>query len=439
MPNLEQQALKYHRYPHPGKLKVVPSKPVRTQAELSLAYTPGVAYPCLKIQADPESVYEYTNRTNSVAVISDGSAVLGLGNIGPRASLPVMEGKAVLLKKFAGIDGIPLVIKGKHSPTEFARIVAALSESFGAINLEDIKAPQCFTIETEAQKRSTIPVFHDDQHGAAIIALAAIITSLKLVGKKLTAIKVVISGAGAAGIACAQHFVAGEIKPEQLTLVDSKGVIHAGRKTGMNPYKRKYAAVTSARTLGASLKGADVFVGVSTAGILRPEMVKQMNRAPIILAMANPEPEILPEEALRAGAAVVATGRSDYRNQVNNLLGFPGIFRAALDVRAPRISRRMKLAATAALVELAEEPLPPDIQAEFANIYPADAKARIFARNNPLSPELILPKPFDRRIVPRVARRVAETASKEGLARKPLTNPLIYETKVANFIRENNG
>lgn len=411
MNDLVQKALDYHQFPTPGKLDVQSSKPMDTQGDLSLAYSPGVAYPCLEIQKDFNKIYDYTSKGNTVAVISDGTAVLGLGNIGAGAGLPVMEGKAVLMKKFAGLNGIPIVIKNHKDIDDFVHIVASLEDSFGAINLEDIKGPECFEIEEKLDKITSIPIFHDDQHGTAIISLAGIITSCELTGRKLSDVKIVINGAGAAAIASAHHYVAGGIKQENITLVDSKGVIFKGREDGMNKYKEELAVETSARTLSDALVGADIFVGMSVADILTQEMIKSMAKDPIIFALANPNPEIKPDLAKEAGARIIATGRSDYPNQVNNVLGFPGIFRGALDARAKYITREMKLAATYALVELAKSEIPAEIKLELSRIYPKDAERGVFDRG--LSEDLIIPKPFDPRVVPTVAEAVKSKAKQK--------------------------
>ncbi len=404
MDDLAIKALNYHKFPTPGKLDISSSKSVETQDDLSLAYTPGVAVPCLEIEKDSALSYEYTGRGNTVAVISDGTAVLGLGNIGALAGLPVMEGKCVLLKKFANINGIPIVIKNYKDVDDFVHIVASLEDSFGAINLEDIKGPECFEVEEKLKKICTIPVFHDDQHGTAIISLAAIMTSAEIVGKKLEEIRIVINGAGAAAIASATHYVAGGITKENIMMIDSKGVIYKEREEGMNPYKEKFANNTEARSLSDALVGADVFVGMSVADILTPDMIKTMAKDPIVFALANPNPEIRYELAKESGVRIIGTGRSDHPNQINNVLGFPGIFRGTLDARANQITRKMKLAATHALAELAKSEIPSDIKAKLKEIYPKDAEMGIFDKG--LNEELIIPKPFDPRVVPAVAEAV---------------------------------
>ena len=347
---LAERSLAYHKDPVPGKLKVIPSKPCVTQQDLSLAYTPGVAIPCLEIKKNKDNVWSYTNRSNSVAVVSDGTAVLGLGNIGPEAGMPVMEGKAVLFKSFADIDAIPLCLShvhgedGKTDADKLIEAVRTLEPSFGGINLEDIGAPACFKVEQTLKKLMGIPVFHDDQHGTAIISLSGIINALKIVGKKIEDCRFVMNGAGAAGIACAEYYISAGARRENFLLCDSKGVIRSSR-TDLTPEKQRFARDTDCETLADAIRGADVFMGVSVAKALTPEMVATMAPGAVVFAMANPEPEIFPDLALEAGAAVVGTGRSDFPNQVNNVLGFPGIFRGALDVRARDINEAMKLAA----------------------------------------------------------------------------------------------
>lgn len=414
---LKRKALAYHRLPQPGKLDVTSSKPFNTQEKLTLAYSPGVAYPCLEIQEHPEAVYEYTSKGNTVAVITDGTAVLGLGNIGARASIPVMEGKAILLKRFAGINGIPIAITGHRNSEDFVHIVSTLQENYGAINLEDIKAPECFAIEEQLQSLP-IPVFHDDQHGTAIISLAGLTNAAEVVGKKREELRIVFNGAGAAGLASAELYVAAGIPREHITFVDSEGVIYSDRAQGMNPYKKRFAQNTDARTLADALKNADVFVGVSVPNVLTEAMIQSMNRDPIIFALANPVPEIMPELAIRYGARIAATGRSDMPNQINNVLGFPGIFRGALDSRATRITTGMKLAASHALVELTHQPIPHKVQTYLASVYPTDAAAGMFAPIKPLNERYIIPKPFDPRVVPAVATAVADAARTEGVARR---------------------
>ena len=439
---LKLQALAYHRDGKPGKITVNASKPCDTGAELALAYTPGVAQPCLEIKEKPAAVWEYTSRGNLVAVVSDGTAVLGLGNIGPEAGLPVMEGKAVLFKRFADIDSIPLCLgkvfndKGRSDAAKIIETVERLEPTFGGINLEDIGAPACFEIEQTLKKRMNIPVFHDDQHGTAIISLAAILNALKLTGRKIEECRFVVNGAGAAGISCSRFYITAGAKRENFILCDSKGVIHKGR-TDLNPEKAEFAADTDARTLADAMKGADIFLGFSAPNCVTAEMVKSMAPSPIIFAMANPVPEIFPDVALAAGAAIVGTGRSDYPNQINNVLGFPGIFRGALDVRARDINEAMKLAASAALAELATEAVPADVKAQLAEAYPDDAKAGMFdGEDGKININCVIPKPFDPRVVPRVARYVAEAAMKSGVARLEIGDLDAYEKSVADRVRK---
>jgi malate dehydrogenase (oxaloacetate-decarboxylating) len=398
--SLREEALKLHREKR-GKLTVQSKVPVGTAHDLSLAYSPGVAEPCREIHTNPQAVYDYTTKGNLVAVVSDGTAVLGLGNIGPHAAMPVMEGKAVLFKAFAGVDAFPICL----DTTEIDKIVETvklLSPTFGGINLEDIASPSCFIIEERLKKELDIPVFHDDQHGTAIVTLAGLINALKVVGKKMEEIRVVMSGAGAAGIAIIK--LLRRMGVEDVIMCDSKGAIYEGRSFGMNPIKEQIAKVTNRSQvtgdLAEAIKGSDVFIGVSVAGAVTPEMVRSMNKDPIIFAMANPVPEIMPEEAIEAGAAVVGTGRSDYPNQVNNVLAFPGIFRGALDVRAKGINEEMKIAAAYAIADLIEE--------------------------HELSPHYVIPKPFDPRVAAKVAAEVARVAMETGEARIQVNPEEIY-------------
>jgi len=433
---LAERSLTYHSEPVPGKLKVVPSKPCATQQDLSLAYTPGVAVPCLEIKKNTADVWKYTNRSNTVSVVSDGTAVLGLGNIGPEAGMPVMEGKAVLFKNFADIDAIPLCLShvhgadGKTDADKLIEAVRTLEPSFGGINLEDIGSPACFKVEQTLKKLMGIPVFHDDQHGTAIISLAGILNALKIVGKKIENARFVLNGAGAAGIACAEYYVSAGARRENFLLCDSKGVIHADR-TDLTPEKQRFARKTDCRTLADAVKGADIFLGVSVAKALTGDMVRTMAPGAIVFAMANPEPEIFPDAALAAGAAVVGTGRSDFPNQVNNVLGFPGIFRGALDVRATDINEAMKLAASHALAEIVSEKMPEKVRAILAQAYPADAEAGMFDGDIPLKNTLVIPKPFDPRVVPRVAKYVARAAMKSGVAQIQIDDIDAYEAEVA--------
>ena len=401
------EALAYHTGKRHGKTEVVPTKPCVTQRDLSMAYTPGVAEPCLEIARDPELVYEYTNKGNLVAVVSNGTAVLGLGNIGALAGKPVMEGKGVLFKRFADIDVFDIEVDSLD-PKEIIRFCQMLSPTLGGINLEDIKAPECFEIEEELKRTCDIPVFHDDQHGTAIISGAALLNALEIAGKKIGEVKVVFSGAGAAGIACANFYISLGVRPENLLMVDSKGVIFKGRTAGMNPYKERFAVETDARTLADAMQGADVFAGVSVKGMVTREMVATMAEDPIIFAMANPDPEILPEDAFAVRSDVImATGRSDYPNQVNNVLGFPFIFRGALDVAASGINEEMKLAAAHALANLAKEDVPDAVIRAYGG------KPIRFGR------EYLIPKPFDYRVLLWEAPAVAEAAIASGVARKP--------------------
>ena len=401
----KSDALEYHARDRRGKVEVKPSKPCLTQWDLSLAYTPGVAYPCLEIEANPEDAYRYTSKGNLVAVVSNGTAVLGLGDIGALAGKPVMEGKGVLFKRFADIDVFDIELN-THDPEEIIRTVQLLEPTFGGINLEDIKAPECFHIEETLKKTMSIPVFHDDQHGTAIISGAGLINAVELVGKDLSKVKVVFNGAGAAGIACAEFYVKLGVKRENVTLCDSSGVIYKGREKGMNPYKERFASTTKARTLAEAMVGADVFCGVSVANCVTGDMVRSMAKDPIVFAMANPDPEITYDEAKAARDDVImATGRSDYPNQVNNVLGFPFIFRGALDARASAINDEMKLAAAKALAMLAREDVPDSVRRAYGGA------EMHFGR------DYIIPKPFDPRILLWEAPAVAEAAMRTGVAR----------------------
>lgn len=399
-----QDALDYHRSGRRGKIEMVPTKPCRTQWDLSLAYTPGVAEPCLDIAKSPELCFDYTARANLVAVVSNGTAVLGLGNIGPLAGKPVMEGKAVLFKRFADIDVFDLEVNSQD-PQDVIKFCQLLEPTVGGINLEDIKAPECFLIEETLRKTMSIPVMHDDQHGTAIISGAALLNALELIGKDIQSIKVVFAGAGAAGIASAEHYIRLGVRRENIIFCDTKGVIYEGRTSGMNPYKARLAAKTEARTLAEALRGADVFVGLSVANSVSPEMLRSMAPRPLVFAMANPIPEISPEDAKAVRSDVImATGRSDYPNQVNNVLGFPFIFRGALDVRARTINHEMEIAATKALATLAKEDVP-------------DAVLRAYGLGQlQFGPEYIIPKPFDPRVLIWEAAAVAEAAIKTGVA-----------------------
>jgi malate dehydrogenase (oxaloacetate-decarboxylating)(NADP+) len=401
----QQDALDYHRKGRKGKIEVVATKPCRTQWDLSLAYTPGVAVPCHEIAKSSDLSFEYTARGNLVAVVSNGTAVLGLGNIGPAAGKPVMEGKAVLFKRFADIDVFDLEVDSKD-PKEVIRFCQLLEPTFGGINLEDIKAPECFAIEEELRRTMSIPVMHDDQHGTAIISGAALLNALEIAGKDIGQVRVVFNGAGASGIACAEHYIRLGVKRENVILCDSKGVVYEGREEGMNPYKARLASRTNARTLAEALRGADVFAGLSIPGCLTQEMIRSMADRPIVFAMANPVPEISYEDAKAARPDVIlATGRSDYPNQVNNVLGFPFIFRGALDVRAKTINHEMEIAATRALAALAREDVP-------------DSVLRAYGlRRLGFGPEYIIPKPFDPRVLIWESSAVAEAAMQTGVAR----------------------
>jgi malate dehydrogenase (oxaloacetate-decarboxylating)(NADP+) len=411
----KKEALEYHSSGRPGKIEVISTKPCTTQRELSLAYTPGVAEPCREIEANPDDVYRYTAKGNLVAVVSNGTAVLGLGNIGALAGKPVMEGKGVLFKRFADIDVFDIELN-TEDPEEIIKAVTLLEPTFGGINLEDIRAPECFYIEEELKKRMSIPVFHDDQHGTAIISGAALLNALEIVNKKISEVKVVFSGAGAAGIACAKLYESLGVKHENIILVDTKGVIYKGRKEGMNKYKEYFAKETDMRTLADAIKGADVFCGVSVKGLLTKEMVKTMAENPIVFAMANPDPEITYDDAVSARSDIImATGRSDYPNQVNNVLGFPFIFRGALDVRATTINEEMKIAAAHALADLAKEDVP-------------DSVIRAYGGNRiEFGREYIIPKPFDPRVLLWEAPAVAKAAMETGVARRPIQDFETYK------------
>jgi malate dehydrogenase (oxaloacetate-decarboxylating)(NADP+) len=419
---LRADALEYHRSPVRGKIEVVATKPLSNQRDLSLAYSPGVAYACEEIAADPATAADYTSRGNLVAVISNGTAVLGLGNIGPLASKPVMEGKGCLFKKFAGVDVFDLEL-AENDPDKLIDAIAMLEPTVGGINLEDIKAPECFYIEKKLSERMNIPVFHDDQHGTAIISSAALLNALKVVGKDIGQVKLVASGAGAAAIACLDMMVSLGVKRENVYVADSKGVIWQGREANMEANKARYAQATDARTLADIVAGADVFLGCSTAGVLTGDMVKTMADRPVILALANPEPEIRPEVAKAARPdCIIATGRSDYPNQVNNVLCFPYIFRGALDCGATRITTEMKLACVSAIADLAE--------AE-AN----DAVAAAYAGQDlNFGPDYIIPKPFDPRLMAAIAPAVAKAAEASGVATRPIADMDAYRDKLGEMI-----
>lgn len=425
--NFDKAALEYHEKGKPGKVDVRSSKKCDTEYTLSLAYSPGVAAPCLEIAKNPLDVNRYTTRGNLVGVISDGTAVLGLGNIGPLAAKPVMEGKGVLFKQFAGIDVFDLELNTK-TPAEFIAAVKALEPTFGGINLEDIAAPECFEIEEALKKELKIPVFHDDQHGTAIITGAALINACYLTKRKLSKIKVVFNGAGAAAIACARIFVKLGVDKKNIFLCDSRGVVYEGRTEGINKYKAEFTVKTDARTLKDALKNADVFCGLSVANLLSEDMVDAMAKQPIIFAMANPDPEITPEKAKHIRPdCIVATGRSDYPNQVNNVLGFPSIFRGALDVQATQINEEMKLAAVHALAALAREDVPDSVSAAYSN------------KQFHFGPEYIIPKPFDPRVLVNVAPAVAKAAMDSGVALKPIEDFEAYKDRLDSLRSASRG
>jgi malate dehydrogenase (oxaloacetate-decarboxylating)(NADP+) len=419
---LREAAREYHRSPTRGKIAVTPTKALSNQRDLSLAYSPGVAYPCLDIEADPSLAAEYTSRGNLVGVITNGTAVLGLGDIGPLAAKPVMEGKGCLFKKFAGIDVFDIEL-AERDPDKLVDMIAAMEPTLGGVNLEDIKAPECFYIERKLRERMNIPVFHDDQHGTAIISSAALLNGLELVGKKIDEVKIAVSGAGAAALACLDVMVGLGVLRKNVYVCDSKGVIYHGRPGGFDESKQRVAQDTTARTLADVVSGADVFLGCSTAGVLTQDMVKTMARAPIILALANPEPEIRPELALEARPdCIIATGRSDYPNQVNNVLCFPYIFRGALDCGATKITEEMKLACVRQIADLAKA----DISEEVANAYAG--KELVFGAN------YLIPTPFDSRLIMRIAPAVAQAAADSGVATRPITDMDAYRQQLSRFV-----
>ena len=415
----DEEALSFHKYPTPGKIAIAATKPMATQRDLSLAYSPGVAIPVLKIAEDPESAYDYTSKGNLVAVFSNGTAILGLGNLGALASKPVMEGKGVLFKRFADVDAIDIECSATD-PDEIITVAKNIGVTFGGINLEDIKSPECFRIETELQELLDIPVFHDDQHGTAIISAAGLINACAITGREMSQIKVVLNGAGAAGIATLDLIKAMGVSHQNVIACDSKGVIYRGRPNDMNQWKSAHAVDTDARTLAEALQGADVFIGLSVKGALTQDMVKSMAAKPIIFAMANPDPEIVPEEvyAVRPDA-IVATGRSDYPNQVNNVLGFPYIFRGALDVRARRVNMEMKIACANALAQLAREDVPDEVAAAY------------HGTQLKFGPEYIIPTPFDPRLISYIPPFIAQAAMDTGVARKPIADMDAYRAALA--------
>ena len=423
--NIEQEALNYHRYPKPGKIEIVPTKPYNTPDDLSLAYSPGVAYPCLKIKENPADIYEYTNRGNLVAVISNGTAVLGLGNIGAKASKPVMEGKSLLFKIFAGLDAFDIEID-EEDPARFVETVKSLAPTFGGVNLEDIKAPECFEIENRLREECDIPIMHDDQHGTAIISAAGLLNALEIQGKRISQVKLVVNGAGAAAMACTRLYCSLGVKKENVIMCDSHGVISADRDD-LNRFKRDFATSrTDAHTLAEALKGADVFVGLSVANVLTTEMVRSMAPRPIVFALANPNPEITYENALASRDDLIfATGRSDYPNQINNVLGFPYIFRAALDCRATCINEEMKKAAAVAIASLAHAPVPEHIAKAYG------------VSNLSFGKDYILPKPFDPRLLTTVAPAIIRAAEESGVAKRHIEDFDSYIIGLEKIICDN--
>jgi len=419
---LRISALEYHRYPTPGKISIAPTKGLMNQRDLALAYSPGVAYACLAIAEDPSQAASLTSRANLVGVVTNGTAVLGLGNIGPLAAKPVMEGKGCLFKKFAGIDVFDIELAAPDPDTVIATVIA-LEPTLGGVNLEDIKAPECFYIEKQLRERLNIPVFHDDQHGTAIISAAALVNALKIVGKKIDEVKMVVSGAGAASIACLDMYVRMGLNARNVYVCDSRGVIYKGREQNMEENKARYAQDTAARTLGDVIEGADVFLGCSTSGVLTGPMVKRMANKPVILALANPDPEITPEDAKAARPdCIIATGRSDYPNQVNNVLCFPFIFRGALDVGATRITDEMKMACVHALAELAEAEQ-------------SDVVAMAYGESDvEFGPEYIIPRPFDPRLIIKIAPAVARAAMESGVATRPIKDWEAYLQQLMQFV-----
>ncbi|MEO1252055.1 MAG: malic enzyme-like NAD(P)-binding protein [Pseudomonadota bacterium] len=418
--SLDDAARAYHREAPAGKMECRPTKPMQTQRDLSLAYSPGVAAACRDIEAEPAASRSLTNRANLVAIVTNGTAVLGLGDIGPEAAKPVMEGKAALFKRFAGVDAVDLCVS-ETDPQKLADIIVRLQSGFGGFNLEDIKAPECFEVERLAREKTAVPVFHDDQHGTGVCVLAGMLNALELTDRDLRSAKIVVSGAGAAAIACLDLLTAGGARLQNILVVDSKGVLHRARKD-LTPQKKQYAAKTKARSLADALKGADVFLGVSRRGLLTPEMVASMAPRPIIFALANPEPEIWPEDAAAAAeGAVIATGRSDYPNQVNNVLCFPFLFRGALDCAAHTITPGMTVAAAAAIGEVAREDAPESVRAAYPD------------ENFVFGPDYILPKAFDPRLLPAVASAVAEAAAKDGVAAEPIRDLNAYRAVLAGL------
>ena len=423
---LKKMALEYHNKPRPGKLEVVPTKPYRTPGDLSLAYSPGVAYPCLEIKDNVEKVWDYTNRRNLVAVISNGTAVLGLGDIGPEAGKPVMEGKGVLFKIFAGIDCYDIEINEKD-PEKFIQIVKALAPTFGGINLEDIKAPECFEIERRLVDELDIPVMHDDQHGTAIISAAGLLNAVEIQGKKLEDVRLVVNGAGAAAISCTRLYNKLGVRRENIVMVDSRGVIRKDRE-GLNAQKREFATDRDLHTLAEAMVGADVFLGLSVKDVVSVEMVQSMNERPIVFALANPDPEIAYPLAMETRPdCIMGTGRTDFPNQINNLSGFPYIFRGALDVYATEINEAMKLAAARALAALAKEPVPAEVSAAY--------QGQTFS----FGQGYVIPKPFDPRLIEWLPPAVAQAAMDTGVARKPIEDMDAYKASLRVRIQKAQG
>ncbi|MBE0595133.1 MAG: NADP-dependent malic enzyme, partial [Gemmatimonadales bacterium] len=421
---LRDAALEYHRSPTRGKISVTPTKPLLNQRDLSLAYSPGVAYACTAIADDPSLAAEFTSRGNLVGVVTNGTAVLGLGDIGPLAGKPVMEGKACLFKKFAGIDVFDIELD-ERDPDRLVDIIAALQPTLGGINLEDIKAPECFYIERRLRERLQIPVFHDDQHGTAIISSAAMINGLEIVGKKIDQVRLTVSGAGAAAIACVDLMVELGVRPENVLMCDSRGVLRPDRGDAIPESKLRYARETDARTLADAVKGADVFLGCSAPNVLSPEMLMTMAERPIVLALANPDPEIRPELARQARPdCIIATGRSDYPNQVNNVLCFPYIFRGALDCGATTVTESMKLACVHEIAALAKA----EVSAEVAGAYPGQEIG--------FGPEYLIPKPFDSRLIMRIAPAVARAAEESGVAARPIEDLVAYRESLTRFVTQ---
>ena len=421
MDELKEKALEYHQMNNkPGKIEVISTKPCMTADELSLAYTPGVAKPVLEIAEDPENAYRYTSKGNLVAVISNGTAILGLGDRGALASKPVMEGKGVLFKRFADVDVFDIELDTKD-PKKIIEVVKMMEPTFGGINLEDIKAPECFEIEDALIEQCNIPIFHDDQHGTAIISTAGLINAAEIANKEMSQLKIVVNGAGAAGIRCTQMFVAAGVDRKNILMCDSAGVIYKGRKERMTKQKEEFAIETKARTLGDAVKGADVFIGLSVADCLTPQMLLTMNQNPIIFAMSNPNPEISPELAhATRDDVIMATGRSDYPNQINNVLGFPFIFRGALDVRSTEITEGMKMAAAIALAELTKEPVPQSVKDAYNG------------RDFEFGKDYIVPTPFDPRVIEWEAVAVAKAACDEGVAAHPIKDWAKYKSELKN-------